>query len=173
MTHAIALFGCVVGIFTVAVWGLLLVGCRRRVPPDAVLLVNRIGHPEPLVSFRTTLVFPLIHLAEEMNVSMHSVAVEALGRDALTTRDGSRVDMRALFRVRVRRATMDIVRVARTLGCSAAGDPKRIQELFAPKFLEALYGVAIWFEAEELRAKERERFGDEVLAAIGMDLNGF
>lgn len=89
------------------------------------------------------------------------------------TKNDARVEVRALLYVKVNETAEDVLRVARTLGCAAASDPKRIQELFAPRFLEEIKIVTASCDKSQLALAARDSYKDDIMAAIGTDLNGF
>jgi len=174
MDQQIVLVGVAIGVMVLFMVGTMLMVAKfhRKVPQGRALIINAMG-PDTRVTFSACTVFPFINFAEEMDVTLKTIALEAQGREALVTKDGARVEVRALFYVGVNRTAEDVLKVAHTLGCAAASDPKRIQELFAPKFLEALKIVTAHHGADQLTLTTRNEYKDEVIRTIGRDLNGF
>ena len=61
----------------------------------------------------------------------------------------------------------DVLKVAQSLGCARASDPKTLEELFTAKFAEALKTVGKHFNFEQLYTK-RDEFKDKIIeVAIG------
>lgn len=142
-----------------------------RAPVLGTALIVR-GSGPARVAFTRTLVLPVVHEAEVLDIAVHTIAVERRGREGLQCRDNIRADVRVAFMVRVNRTVEDVLAVADSLGCARAGDHAVLVDLFAGKFVEALQAVARRLDFAELVA-DRERYKDEVLATIGRDLHGF
>ncbi|MBL9103504.1 MAG: hypothetical protein JNL82_21335 [Myxococcales bacterium] len=142
-----------------------------RAPVHGTALIVK-GRGPARVAFTRTLVLPVVHEAEVLDVAVHTIEVERRGRDGLQCRDNIRADVRAAFTVRVNRTAEDVLKVAETVGCARAGDHAVLVDLFAGRFVEALQAVAQRLDFTELVA-DRERYRDEVLAVLGDDLHGF
>ncbi len=117
-------------------------------------------------------VFPVIHRAELMDISLKKVEIERLGKDGLICMDNLRADIKVVFFVRVNRSVEDVIKVASTIGCERSSSPETLVNLFEAKFSEALKTVGKQFEFVELY-NSRERFKQEILNVIGRDLNGY
>jgi hypothetical protein len=74
--------------------------------------------------------------------------------------------------LRVNKTVDDVLKVAQSIGCARASDPKALEELFTAKFAEALKTVGKHFNFDELYTK-RDDFKDKIIEVIGKDLNGF
>jgi uncharacterized membrane protein YqiK len=74
--------------------------------------------------------------------------------------------------VRVNKTKEDVEKVAQSIGCARASDPGQMVQLFEAKFSEALKTVGKRFDFVELY-DSREKFKNEILEAIGRDLNGY
>ena len=142
----------------------------RIVRQGTALVRNGIGGTE--VSFTGMLVFPVMHRAEIMDISMQRVEICRLGAEGLNCKDNLRADINVGFFVRVNNTQEDVKAVAQFMGCDRASDPDALLALFTAKFTEALKTVAKRFDFVELH-DDREKFKQEVLAVIGNDLNGY
>lgn len=142
-----------------------------KVDQGAALIISKVGS-EPTVSFTGGVVLPIIHRAEQLDISLRTIEVVRRGRDGVVCNDNIRADIKVAFYVRVNDTREDVLKVARTLGCARASDPEVIRELFEGRFSEALKTVAKQFDFEDLFAR-REEAKDHILEMIGRDLSGF
>ena len=117
-------------------------------------------------------VVPVLHMYENMDLSVKTVEIARMKHDGLICKDNMRADIKVVFFVRVNQETADIIKVAQTIGCARASDPNTLKELFEAKFSEALKTVGKRFEFVELY-DSRENFKQEILQIIGTDLNGY
>lgn len=143
----------------------------HQVEPNHALVISSTSG-EPRVSFTGALVFPVLHHAEEISLVPHTITLERRGARGVLCRDSIRVDLRATFVVRINRTEQDILKVARTLGCSRASDPKVVHDLFEARFSEAIETTVRRYNFLELTT-ERMRFTDDLYNVIGTDLEGF
>lgn len=162
-----------VGTLAVMLLGMMLVIARfyRKVDQGKALIVST-AKAEPTVTFTGAVVYPVIHRAEVMDISVKTITIHCHGERALLCADDVRADVKVVFFVRVNKTTEDILKVAQSIGCERASDPRAIEELFSAKFSEALYTVAGHLDFKTL-FKDRARYKDELIELIGMDLNGF
>ena len=143
----------------------------RKVEQGKALVVNRM-RKEPEVTFTGTYVLPIIHKAEEMDISVKTLEIDRRGKDGLICRDNIRADIRVTFFVRVNKAREDVIKVAQSIGCKRASDKVTLDELFNAKFSEALKTVGKQLDFEDLYTK-RDEFRDRIIQLIGRDLNGY
>lgn len=158
------LVALLVAAFTVRSW-------YRRVPEGRALVVSKPGGSRTAV-FSGGAVVPFLSSAEEMDLTIRTVIVERMGRDAFSTKDGARVDFRGLFHLRVNPTIEDVLRVADRMGPSGANDRARVDAYFEPMFREAAKVVFARFDAAEVAPKHMV-LKDEIISVVGMDLNGF
>lgn len=150
---------------------LLLTRAYRRLDEGTVLIIASPGGKRVVLE-RGALVFPLVHRAETMDISLKRVVIDFRGNVGLVCRDSIRADIRMSFYLRVRPTADDVLKVASTLGCARASDQQTLTDLFSAKFTEAMKSVGKQIDFEAL-CGERERFKDEVIDVIGHDLSGF
>lgn len=164
----------VIGVLLVlALLGFLVASMRLYRPVEANhALVISPTSGEPRVSYTGALVFPVLHHAEEISLIPHTITLERRGARGVLCRDSIRVDLRATFRVQINRTREDILEVAQTLGCTRAGDPKVVQELFEARFSGAIETAARSHPFRDLLDR-RLQFADEIREGIGTDLQGF
>jgi uncharacterized membrane protein YqiK len=144
----------------------------RMVDQGQVLIINKLGHSEPSVSFTGALVLPVINRAEIMDISVKTIEVDRQGINGLICQDNIRADIQVTFFVRVNKTAEDAIRVAATVGVVRASDPKTLENLFLAKFSEALKTVGKKLDFIQLY-NERDQFKDEIIKVIGRDLNGY
>jgi len=157
----------------VLVLGLLALVARfyRQVEQGKALIVNTVSK-EPVVAFTGAIVYPIINRAEVMDLSVKTIDIDRRGKEGLICNDNIRADINVTFFVRVNKTRDDVLKVAQSLGCARASDPKALEELFAAKFAEALKTVGKHFNFDQLYTK-RDDFKDKIIEVIGKDLNGF
>ncbi|CAN5925278.1 hypothetical protein BH11MYX4_BH11MYX4_29280 [soil metagenome] len=143
----------------------------RQVEQGRALIVNTMRH-EPVVAFTGAIVVPIINRAEVMDLSVKTIDIDRRGKEGLICNDNIRADINVTFFVRVNKTRDDVLKVAQSLGCARASDPKALEELFTAKFAEALKTVGKHFNFEQLYTK-RDEFKDKIIEVIGKDLNGF
>jgi uncharacterized membrane protein YqiK len=157
----------------VLVLGLLALVARfyRQVEQGKALIVNTVSK-EPVVAFTGAIVYPIINRAEVMDLSVKTIDIDRRGKEGLICNDNIRADINVTFFVRVNKTRDDVLKVAQSLGCARASDPKALEELFTAKFAEALKTVGKHFNFDQLYTK-RDDFKDKIIEVIGKDLNGF
>jgi uncharacterized membrane protein YqiK len=161
------------GAFVIIVFGTLALLSRfyRQVEQGRALIINTVSK-EPTVAFTGAMVLPVINRAETMDLSVKTVDIDRRGKEGLICNDNIRADINVTFFVRVNKTREDVLKVAQSIGCARASDPKTLEELFTAKFAEALKTVGKHFNFEQLYTK-REEFKDKIIEVIGKDLNGF
>jgi uncharacterized membrane protein YqiK len=142
-----------------------------KIEQGKALIVNKMGE-EPVVTFTGTLVLPVIHRAEIMDISLKTIEIDRRGNEGLICKDNIRADIKVAFFVRVNKTKEDVLKVAQAIGCARASDQATMEELFSAKFSEALKTVGKQLEFEELY-QERDSFRDNIIELIGTHLNGY
>jgi uncharacterized membrane protein YqiK len=163
----------VVGIIVFVLFGLLALLARfyRQVDQGRALVINTM-RSDPVVAFTGAVVYPIINRAEVMDLSVKTIDIDRRGKEGLICNDNIRADINVTFFVRVNKTVDDVLKVAQSIGCQRASDPKALETLFTSKFAEALKTVGKHFNFEELYTK-RDAFKDKIIEVIGKDLNGF
>lgn len=146
------------------------VNCFRKVEKGTALI--RTGLGETKVTFTGMMVYPVVHRAELMDISLKRIEIDRTGKNGLICKDNMRADIKVAFFVRVNNVREEVVRVAESIGCDRASSEQEIRVLFDAKFSEALKTVGKKFDFIQLY-EERDTFRDEILKCIGTDLNGF
>jgi len=157
---------------------LIVVGCffaaiswYKKVPQGQALI--RTGQGGTKVVFdKGMFVIPVLHMVEQMDLSVKTIEIARLNKDGLICKDNMRADIKVVFFVRVNKETSDITTVAQTIGCVRASDPATLNVLFEAKFSEALKTAGKRFDFVDLY-DSREKFKQEILGIIGTDLNGY
>ena len=142
----------------------------RQVEQGKALVINK--NKEAVVAFSGAMVYPIINRAEVMDLSVKTIDIDRRGKEGLICNENIRADINVTFFVRVNKTSDDVLKVAQSLGCARASDPKALEELFTAKFAEALKTVGKHFNFEQLYTK-RDDFKDKIIEVIGKDLNGF
>lgn len=132
----------------------------------------RTGGKELKVSFNRMLVYPIFHKLEIMDISLKSFTISRTGKDGLICHDNLRADIKVVFFIRVNHKEDEVKKVAQSIGCARASDVDLLQNLFEPKFSEALKTVGKRFNFVDLYDK-RDEFKSDMLEIIGKDLNGY
>ena len=148
----------------------LLLSCYRKVEKGSALV--RTGGADTKVIFNGGFVYPVIHRAELVDISVKRIEIDRTGKNGLICRDNLRADIKVAFFVRVNNVEADVLKVAESIGCQRASSEDEIRNLFDAKFSEALKTVGKRFDFIQLY-EDRDKFRDEILKVIGVDLNGF
>jgi len=149
----------------------IFVSCFQKPEQGTAIIKTGIG-TEPEVKFTGTLVLPVLHRKEIMDISVKAIEIRRHGADGLVCKDNIRADIQVCFFVRVNNVADDVKKVALSLGCARASDPKAITEFFNAKFAEALKTVGKRFNFTDLYT-ERDLFKHEILKVLGSNLNGY
>ncbi len=144
--------------------------CYRKVEQGQALVRNGVGGTQ--VSFSGMVVFPIIHKAEYMDISVKRVEIDRAGKNGLICMDNMRADIKVAFFVRVNQTKDAVLKVAQSIGCARASSITAIIELFDAKFSEGLKTVGRQFQFVDLY-NSREKLKEGILSNIGTDLNGF
>lgn len=142
-----------------------------KVPQGTALIVNDMSST-PKVHFTGSLVYPVIHLKEFMQISLITLEVDRRAKDGLICRDNMRADITVAFYLRVNETQEDVLKVAKAIGVERASDRSAVNELFNAKFSEALKTVGKQFDFVQL-FENRQEFRDRIVEVIGNDLNGY
>ncbi|OHD14906.1 MAG: hypothetical protein A2086_02370 [Spirochaetes bacterium GWD1_27_9] len=141
-------------------------------PGKALIITSAFGKKGPKVTFTGSMIFPIIHKAEIMDISTKVMTVTRNGTDGLICKDNIRADLTVHFYLRVNMNEDDVRQVATSIGCKRSSTPETLNELFQAKFSEALKTVGKQMDFEEL-FQERTKFKEEIIKSIGRDLNGY
>ncbi len=163
----------IISIFAVIIIAALIVfaSMYRKVDQGKAMIVNTL-RAEPKVTFTGSMVIPVLHRAEKMDISLKTIEINRRGGEGLICKDNIRADIVVSFFVRVNKTREDVLKVAQAIGCERASDQATVEELFNAKFSEALKTVGKQMEFEDLY-RERNHFRDEIIQVIGEDLNGY
>lgn len=165
-------FSVIVVLAIVCLFGALamIMKLYQKVEQGKALVVNGMGGTK--VSFSGMIVYPVIHRAERMDISVKRIEIYRHGTEGLICKDNIRADIKVVFFVRVNKTVQDVMQVAQLLGCERGSKESALVELFDAKFSEALKTVGKQFDFVDLY-NSRERFKEEILNIIGTDLNGY
>jgi uncharacterized membrane protein YqiK len=168
--------GLVIAAAVIALVALLAVGSLfskfyRKVGPEEAIVISGKGGLRA-ASGEGTWVIPVLHRAEQMDLSVKRIEIHRKGESGLICKDNIRADIEVAFFVRVNNTKEAILQVAQSLGCRRASDRDALIELFDAKFSEALKTVGKHFELVELFT-ERDKFKEQILKVLGTDLNGY
>ncbi len=170
-TIIFAVLGVVAVLLILAVVvGLLFASFYRKVPQGYALVVS--GQKSVDVTFTGKMVYPIIHKAETMDISVKTIEIDRRSTEGLICQDNIRADIKVNFFVRVNKAKEDVIKVAQAIGCDRASNIATLEELFAAKFSEALKTVGKQMDFISLYT-ERANFRDRIIEVIGTDLNGY
>ncbi len=144
--------------------------CLKFAPQGFAIIRSGMGGTR--VSFRTMMVFPVIHYMERIDISLKKIPIVRTMEFGLLCKDQLRIDASFQFFVQIIPTPDDVLRVVQTLGSRRAGDAEELTEVFGAKFTETLKSTAFRFEREKL-LEDPTLLKDETMRAIGKDLNGF
>lgn len=154
---------------TLAIFIMIAKFYKKALQGEAIV---RNGMGKTKVSFSGMFIVPVIHKMEKMDISLKTIVIERMGKDGLICLDNMRADIKVTFFVRVNPEVEAVKRVAQSVGCVRASDPRALTELFEAKFSEALKTVGKQFDFIGLYNK-RDEFNTEIVNLIGTDLNGY
>lgn len=162
-----------VGVLALLVLGLFAMFAKfyHKVEQGYAMIVNTL-RAEPEVTFTGRMVYPIIHKAEWMDISLKTIEIDRTGHEGLICRDNIRADIKVKFFVRVNKTAEDVLKVAQGIGCTRASSPEILEDLFSAKFSEALKTVGKAMDFVDLY-QARDRFRDEIVRQIGDDLSGY
>ena len=143
----------------------------KKVEQGYALIVNTLK-AEPDVTFTGHMVYPIIHKAELMDISVKTIEIDRSGNQGLICHDNIRADIKVKFFVRVNNTADDVLKVAQNIGCDRASHQETLEELFSAKFSEALKTVGKSMDFVSLY-DDRAKFRDKILGQIGGDLSGY
>lgn len=168
----LALAAIITVVILIVVFGIFIMAIRfyRKVEQGKAMIINKVSKID--VSFSGSIVLPIVHKAEIMNIAVKSIEIDRRGKNGLICQDNIRADITVNFYLRVNETAEDVLKVAKMVGCDRASDIEVLEELFSAKFSEALKTVGKQMEFEELYTK-REAFNEQIMATIGRDLNGY
>lgn len=159
-----------VGVFLIVAILVMWARFYRKVDQGQALIVNKMRN-EPEVFFTGSVVLPIVHRSEVMDISLKTITLERRGKDGLICQDNIRADIKVSFYVRVNKTRDAVLQVAQTIGVRRASDRETLEDLFLARFSEALKTVGKRLDFEELYEKRNE-FKDQIIEVIG-DLNGY
>ncbi len=148
----------------------LILSWFKKVPQGKALI--RTGYPDIKIFFSGAIVVPVLHRMEMMDISVKKVEIGRTGKDGLICKDNMRADIKVAFFVKVNQEIDAVKKVAQTIGVTRASKEETLTQLFEAKFSEALKSVGKRFEFVELY-DNRERFREEIINMIGVNLNGY
>ncbi len=143
----------------------------RKVEQGHALIINTL-RAEPEVTFTGRMVYPIIHKAELMDISVKTIEIDRSGDQGLICADNIRADIKVKFFVRVNKTAEDVLRVAQGIGCARASNHEILEDLFSAKFSEALKTAGKSLDFVDLY-QARDRFRDKIIEQIGDDLSGY
>ena len=150
--------------------GVLAKKFYRKVPQGEALIINKTNGV--VVTFVGGFVWPVIHRAETMDISVQTLSLSRKGKNGLICKDNIRADIEVKFYIRVNKSPEDVLKVASSVGCERASDHTKLDELFSAKFSEGLKTAGKQMDFESLFT-DREHLKTELVKIIGQDLNGY
>ena len=130
-----------VGIFIFIMAAILMMAkLYKKVEQGRAMIVNTMRE-EPKVTFTGSVVIPVFHKMEIMDISLKAIEVDRSGSEGLICRDNIRADIKVGFFVKVNKNRDDVLKVAQAIGCERASNIATLEDLFSAKFSEALKTV--------------------------------
>jgi uncharacterized membrane protein YqiK len=166
------IFAVIGGVVTIILGAMAMYAkCFRKVEQGKALILTGIREKAE-VTFTGMLVYPVIHRAEEMDITVKRIEIFRRGSEGLVCMDNLRADIKVAFFVRVNKTPQDVLNVATMLGCQRASDEHELVKFFDSKFSEALKTAGKRFDFVQLYT-ERDKFKSAIIEIIGTDLNGY
>ncbi len=137
MTQQAAFIAIIAGSVIFVAFLIMLARMWHKATQGQALVRTGLGGTQ--VSFSGSLVVPVIHRMEVMDITVKTIMIARTGKEGLICRDNMRADIKVTFFVRVNKSNEDVKRVAEAIGCSrasnhsAAGTPFRCQVLRGPE----------------------------------------
>lgn len=141
------------------------------VPSGSALVISS-PSAEPKVRFERSVVIPIMHAAELVDITTKRVVLERTNPRGIRCQDGIRVHMRAVFLVRINPTEQDVNQARKRSSAASLASAEYVRELFADSFTQALESVAAKMDFDML-TREQERLKDHLMEVIGRDLDGF
>lgn len=165
-------FGVLIAVIFVVSIALFFLVSRlfKKVEQGKALIVSKVRKVD--VTFTGTVVLPVLHRSETMDISVKTIEIKRAGNEGLICKDNIRADIRITFFVRVNKTVEDVIKVAQAIGTERASHDTTLQELFNAKFSEALKTVGKQLDFVDLYT-HRDEFRDRIIRVIGTDLNGY
>ncbi|MFV0680923.1 hypothetical protein [Ottowia sp.] len=173
MSESLMLILIAIGVLVLFILGAFALFAKfyHKVEQGNALIVNTL-RAAPEVTFTGRMVYPIIHKAELMDISIKTIEIDRSGNQGLICQDNIRADIKVKFFVRVNQTAEDVLRVAQGIGCERASNHEILEDLFSAKFSEALKTVGKSLDFVELY-QARDRFRDKIIEQIGDDLSGY
>jgi flotillin len=166
----LGIVGGVVLLIVAVVFFYTLLTCYRKVEKGRALV--RTGGTKAKVILNGGFVFPIVHRADLIDISVKRIEIDRTGKNGLICQDNMRADIKVVFFVRINNVEADIIKVADSICCVRASSEPEIRNLFDAKFSEALKTVGKRFLFIQLY-EDRDKFREAILKVIGTDLNGY
>ena len=93
----------------------------RKVEQGKALIISKGSTVD--VSFQGGMVWPIIHLAEVMDISVKTIEIARTGKEGLICQDNIRADIKVTFFVRVNSKAEEVRKVAQNIGSSRLRRP--------------------------------------------------
>ena len=125
----------VVGIFLLAMF---FAASRfyRKVGPEEAIVRSGVGGLRAATG-NGIFVIPVIHRAEQMDLSVKRIEIKRKGEQGLICKDNIRADIEVAFFVRVNNTRADILQVAQALGCKPPTLEIRVPDSNLPQYVTA------------------------------------
>lgn len=132
MSESLMLILIAVGVLVLFILGAFALFAKfyRKVEQGNALIINTL-RAEPEVTFTGRMVYPIIHKAELMDISIKTIEIDRSGNQGLICQDNIRADIKVKFFVRVNQTAEDVLRVAQGIGCARASNHEILEDLFS------------------------------------------
>lgn len=138
----------------------------KKAAPGQALVKTGFGIANPKISMGSSIVIPLLHKLETVDLTVKTIRIERRKKDSLSCADGIRAEVEVDFYIKINPVTEDIRHVSQTVGAKRATDIVKLRELFEAKFADALKTAGSKISFEQLY-HNRQQFRDEIISALG------
>ncbi|MFK7936844.1 MAG: SPFH domain-containing protein [Saprospiraceae bacterium] len=149
---------------------IMMFSWHKKVPPEQALVRTGAGGIKVAID-NSIFVIPQMHKQYLVDLNLKRIEVECENQEAVQTKDGILVDVRASFYIRVNRNSLDIIKVMQSIGFQTVNDSKAMNNLFLPKFKEAINAIVPRSNYSDLQ-NNIDEVKLNLLNHIGSDLHG-
>ncbi len=150
---------------------LLLARAHKKCPQGQALVRTGVGGAKVALD-SGIFVIPIMHRYEALDISIKTIPLQLLNEDMLAIVEGEKIDLEVTFYMRVHKDPKSVVEVAQSIGCKNTFQQEFVEQLFVPKFIEAMQVVSQKAIQEKFIYNHRQ-FKNTLLEEIGTDLNGY
>ena len=172
-TSQLQLIGLGIGVLLLILTFFLLLHFLFFKKPKLGTAIVRTGHHEARIAVINGIyVIPIIHNMELIDLTIKTVKIERNNDHAILLKDEMYGTMNIHFMLKISRGQNDILMAAQSIGAKNTFNQEHIENIFVPKFNNAIETLAAKFDSTEISQKQNE-FREALFQYLGMDHNGY